>query len=35
MAFRHGVYKQEVPTGIVPPAPSEAGLPVIIGTAPI
>lgn len=35
MAFKHGVYKQEVPTGIVPPAPSEAGLPVIIGTAPI
>ena len=35
MAFRHGVYKQEVPTGIVPPAPSEAGLPVIIGSAPI
>ena len=35
MAFKHGVYKQEVPTGIVPPAPSEAGLPVIIGTAPV
>ena len=35
MAYRHGVYKSEVPTGLVPPSPSETGLPVIIGTAPI
>ena len=35
MAYRHGVYKSEVPTGLVPPAPSETGLPVIVGTAPL
>ena len=35
MAFRHGVYKTEVPTSLVPPAQTEAGLPVIVGTAPI
>ncbi len=35
MAYRHGVYKQEVPTSLIPPASSEAGLPVIFGTAPI
>lgn len=35
MAFRHGVYKQEVPTSIIAPAQGEAGLPVIIGTAPV
>lgn len=35
MAFRHGVYKQEVPTSLVSHAQSEAELPVIVGTAPI
>lgn len=35
MAFRHGVYKTEVPTSLVPPVQTEAGLPVIVGTAPI
>ena len=35
MPFRHGVYKSEVPTSIVAPAQSEAGLPVIVGTAPV
>ena len=35
MAYRHGVYKSEVPTGLVPPAPGATGLPVIVGTAPI
>ena len=35
MAFRHGVYKQEVPTSLVSPAQTESGLPVIVGTAPI
>lgn len=35
MAFRHGVYKQEVPTSIVAPTQGYAGLPVIFGTAPV
>ena len=35
MAFRHGVYKSEVPTSIIAPAQSESGLPVIVGTAPV
>lgn len=35
MAYRHGVYKSEVPTSLVPPVRTEAGLPVFVGTAPI
>lgn len=35
MAFRHGVYKSEVPTGIIAPVQGEAGLPVVVGTAPV
>ena len=35
MAFRHGVYKSEVPTSIIAPSQGEAGLPVIVGTAPV
>lgn len=35
MSFRHGVYKFEVPTSLVPPVRTEAGLPVFVGTAPI
>lgn len=35
MSFKHGVYSSEVPTSIVPPAEAMAGLPVVIGTAPI
>ncbi|MBQ7544922.1 MAG: phage tail sheath family protein [Synergistaceae bacterium] len=35
MAFRHGVYKSEVPTSLIAPVQTEAGLPVIVGTAPI
>ena len=35
MAFRHGVYKSEVPTSIVAPSQGYAGLPVIVGTAPV
>ena len=35
MAFRHGVYKSEVPTSLLSPAQLNGGLPVIIGTAPI
>ncbi|MBQ7154844.1 MAG: phage tail sheath family protein [Synergistaceae bacterium] len=35
MAFRHGVYKSEVPTSLIAPAQGESGLPVIVGTAPV
>lgn len=35
MAYRHGVYKSEVPTSLLPPVRTEAGLPVFVGTAPI
>ena len=30
MAYRHGVYKSEVPTSIISPVKTEAGLPVIV-----
>ncbi|MGG2114011.1 phage tail sheath family protein [Lysinibacillus pakistanensis] len=33
--YQHGVYTYEVPTSIVPPVKSTAGLTVIVGTAPI
>lgn len=35
MSFRHGVYKSEIPTSVIPPAIVDVGLPVVIGTAPI
>ncbi len=35
MAYKHGVYVSEVPTSIVPPVRTSAGLPVVFGTAPI
>lgn len=35
MSYKHGVYVTEVPTSIIPPVKTEAGLPVIFGTAPI
>ncbi len=35
MAFKHGVYKSEVPTSLVSPVRTESGLPVIVGTAPV
>ena len=35
MAFKHGVYKQEIPTSLIPVVQIEAGLPVIVGTAPV
>ncbi|MBQ7215234.1 MAG: phage tail sheath family protein [Synergistaceae bacterium] len=35
MAFRHGVYKSEVPTSIISPSQGYAGLPFIVGTAPV
>ena len=33
--YRHGVYVSEIPTSIVPPVEALAGLPVVVGTAPI
>jgi len=35
MAYKHGVYVSEVPTSIIPPTRTTAGLPFVIGTAPI
>lgn len=35
MAYKHGVGISEVPTSIIPPVKVAAGLPVVIGTAPI
>lgn len=35
MTYKHGVYKYEVPTSLVPPVHTEAGLPVFVGTAPV
>ncbi|MBQ3646715.1 MAG: phage tail sheath family protein [Synergistaceae bacterium] len=35
MAFRHGVYTREIPTALVAPVQTEAGLPVVVGTAPL
>lgn len=33
--YKHGVYTYEVPTSIVPPVTTTAGLTVVVGTAPI
>lgn len=35
MSYRHGVYVSEVPTSIVPPVSTSAGLPVVFGIAPV
>ena len=35
MAFRHGVYKSEVPTSLISPVQGEAGLPVVVGASPV
>lgn len=35
MSYTHGVYKTEVPTSLVPPVRTTAGLPVFVGTSPI
>jgi phage tail sheath protein FI len=35
MTYKHGVYVTEVPTSILPPVRTNAGLPVVFGTAPI
>ena len=35
MAFRHGVYKSEIPTSVIAPSQGESGLAVFVGTAPV
>lgn len=35
MAYKHGVYPSEIPTSIIPPVKTSAGLPVVFGTAPL
>lgn len=35
MAFKHGVYKSEVPTSVVAPAQGYASLPFVVGIAPV
>ena len=35
MAFKHGVYVEEVPTALVPPRPVESALPFVVGAAPV
>lgn len=35
MAYKHGVQVSEVPTSIVPPVEVSAGIPFIVGTAPV
>ena len=35
MPYKHGVYVSEVPTSLVAPVEATAGLPVVIGTAPV
>lgn len=35
MTYKHGVFISEVPTSVVPPVRVAAGLPVVVGTAPI
>ena len=35
MAYKHGVYTSETPTSIIPAANTNAGLPVVFGTAPV
>lgn len=34
-SYKHGVYVSEIPTSIVPPVNVDAGIPMIVGTAPI
>ncbi|GIO08010.1 hypothetical protein J31TS6_40380 [Brevibacillus reuszeri] len=33
--MRHGVYTENVPTSVIPPADASASLPVVFGTAPV
>lgn len=33
--YKHGVYADQLPTGIIPPRRVESALPVVVGTAPV
>ncbi|WP_025847604.1 phage tail sheath family protein [Paenibacillus ehimensis] len=35
MTYKHGISISEVPTSVIPPVEAMAGLPVVVGTAPI
>jgi hypothetical protein len=35
VTYKHGVYVSEVPTSVLPPVRTSAGLPVVFGTAPV
>lgn len=35
MSFKHGIYISDTPTSLVPPVETDAGIPVVFGTAPI
>lgn len=35
MAYKHGIYPSEIPTSIIPPVKTDAGLPIVFGTAPL
>lgn len=35
MTYKHGIYVSELPTSVVPPVRTSAGLPVVFGTAPV
>lgn len=35
MAYKHGIYGSEIPTSLLPMTESDAGLPVVFGTAPV
>jgi hypothetical protein len=35
MTYKHGVYVSEIPTSVLPPVRTTAGLPVVFGTAPV
>lgn len=35
MTYKHGVYSSEAATSVLPPVKTTAGLPVVIGTAPV
>ena len=35
MAYKHGIYGSEVPTSLIPMTQVNAGLPVVVGTAPV
>ena len=35
MPYKHGIYIQEQATSILPPVTVDAGIPMIVGTAPV